>query len=352
MESKLLFILLISLLLQGCLRQQPVRCQELQAAEHSAAVTEDDKIDGLTLVAPPRPFVSNPMVDIHAVNADWVAVIPYGFTRLSKPKVSYNLDWQWWGEREEGIVESIRLAKAKGIKVMLKPQIYIPNGWTGTLDFETVTAWESWEKTNTAYVLHMAELAEAEGVELFCLGTEFKVAIQKRPEYWVDLIRQVRAVYRGALTYASNWDNYQNIPFWSEMDYVGINAYFPLCDTKTPTTSELLKKWQPIVQEIEDFQCEINKPIVFTEFGYLSVDACASKTWELEQKVGSININEQAQAVALDALFLTFWDKSWWSGGFLWKWFPEMQGHEGYPEKDYTPQGKEAEKVISKWYAN
>ena len=91
MESKLLFLLLISLLLQGCLRQQPVRCQELQSEEHSAAATED-KIGGLTLVAPPRPFASNPMVDIHAVNADWVAIIPYGFTRLSEPKVSYNLD--------------------------------------------------------------------------------------------------------------------------------------------------------------------------------------------------------------------------------------------------------------------
>ena len=27
-----------------------------------------------------------------------------------------------------------------------------------------------------------------------------------------------------------------------------------------------------------------------------------------------------------------------------------MKGHEGYPQKDYTPQGKVAEAVIREWY--
>ena len=346
MKLKIFFLSICLLQLNGCSRQKSVQCQE----EETVAETEIDKIGGLTLVAPPQPFAKNPMIDIQKVNADWIAVIPYGFTRVGEPKVYFNMNRQWWGEKEEGIIESIKKAHESGIKVMLKPQIYVPGDWTGTLDFEKEEDWKSWEKENRKYTLEMAKLAEAEKVDLFCFGTEFKNAINKRPEYWIGLIREVRTTYKGAVTYASNWDNYNHIPFWSELDYVGINAYFPLCTTKTPTSEELTKAWQPILRDMEDFQCEVEKPIIFTEFGYLSVDACASKTWELEAKVHSIEINEEAQANALDALFTTFWDKNWWAGGFLWKWFPDMQGHEGYPDKDYTPQGKKAETVVKYWY--
>ena len=345
---KIKFFLLLFCVLQfnGCIQQKTVQCQE----DEKTVALKIEKMGGLTLVAPPKPFLENPMIAIQKVNADWIAVIPYGFTRKGEAKVYFNMSRQWWGERKEGIVETIKKAHESGIKVMLKPQIYVPGDWTGTLDFESDEDWEKWEKGNTEYTLEMAKLAEAEQIDLFCFGTEFKNAINKRPEYWVGLIREVRTIYKGSLTYASNWDNYNNIPFWSELDYVGINAYFPLCTTKTPTTEELTKAWQPILKDMENFQCEVSKPIIFTEFGYLSVDACASKTWELEEKVHSIEINEQAQANALDVLFATFWEKDWWAGGFLWKWFPDMQGHEGYPEKDYTPQGKKAETVVKSWY--
>lgn len=352
MKLKLLLLLSITFFTNSCLNQKAAQCQEEKTTETVEKDVKIDKMGGLTLVAPPKPFVKNPMIDIQKVNADWIAVIPYGFTRPNEPKVSFNINWQWWGEKKEGVVKSIQLAKAAGINVMLKPQIYVPGDWTGTLDFNSDKEWENWEKGNTEYTLSMAKLAEAEKVELFCFGTEFKNAIKQRPEYWVNLIRQVREIYKGKLTYASNWDNYHNIPFWSELDYVGINAYFPLSTTKTPTKEELLNYWKPVVKAMEDFQCTVDKPIIFTEFGYLSVDACASKTWELENKIKSIDINETAQAIALDALFTTFWKKNWWSGGFLWKWFPDMQGHEGYPDKDYTPQGKEAEKVVKHWYVN
>ncbi|MFK7946758.1 MAG: hypothetical protein AB8G11_04145 [Saprospiraceae bacterium] len=352
MKLKLLLLLTITFFTNSCLNQNAAQCQEEKITVTVEKTATINKMGGLTLVAPPKPFVKNPMVDMQTVNADWVAVIPYGFTRTGEPKVSFNIGWQWWGEREAGVLESIRLAKAAGVNVMLKPQIYVPGDWTGTLDFNSAKEWETWEKGNTEYTLYMANLAEAQQVELFCFGTEFKNAIKQRPEYWVNLIRQVREIYKGKLTYASNWDNYHNIPFWSELDYVGINAYFPLCDTKTPKKEELLNYWKPVVKAMEDFQCTVDKPIIFTEFGYLSVDACASKTWELENKIRSIAINETAQAVALDALFTTFWEKDWWEGGFLWKWFPDMQGHEGYPDKDYTPQGKEAEEVVKRWYVN
>lgn len=101
---------------------------------------------------------------------------------------------------------------------------------------------------------------------------------------------------------------------------------------------------------MSSFASKLNKQILFTEFGYLSVDGCAGKTWELEQNINQLPVNEKAQATAYEALFEHFWKKDWWAGGFLWKWFPNDQGHEGYFEKDYTPQGKLAEKKLRDWY--
>ncbi|MEM6698470.1 MAG: hypothetical protein AAF599_08740 [Bacteroidota bacterium] len=309
-------------------------------------------MEGLTFVAPPRVFPENPMPSINKVGADWIAVIPYGFTRIGDPTVYYGSDRQWWGERVEGVKETLRLAEEHNIKVMLKPQVYVPGGWTGELDFEREGNWQSWEEGYEQYILLMAEIAETEKVALFCVGTEFKIGAQKREAFWRALIEKIRAVYTGKLVYAANWDAYPLIPFWDALDYVGINAYFPLLPETTPRVENLKKAWQPTFEEIKNFQKKVDRPIIFTEFGYLSVDGCAYNTWELEAKVKSLPINEQAQANAYQALFETFWKEDWWQGGFLWKWFPNMEGGEGYNAHDYTPQGKMGQETLKEWYSN
>ncbi|MCB0643011.1 MAG: hypothetical protein KDC44_15285 [Phaeodactylibacter sp.] len=309
------------------------------------------KVCGLNFVAPPRPYTDNPMVEVEAVAANWIAVIPYAFTRDGQPNVHYNAHkWQWWGERPEGCQRTVELAKAHHLKVMLKPQVYVPGSWTGAIDFKEATDWEQWEADYEAYILPMADMAETIGVDLFCVGTEFKIGAVKRPEFWRKLIKKVRERYSGQLVYAANWDEYQSITFWDELDYIGINAYFPLVNSATPSVKSLEQAWSPIAKQIKAFAQRVQKPVLFTEFGYLSVDGCAYNTWELEGQINQLDINEQAQANALDALFGTFWHTSYWAGGFLWKWFPEMKGHEGYPAKDYTPQGKLAEKNLKSWY--
>lgn len=308
------------------------------------------KIDGLSFVAPPRPFPENPMPAIQQVNADWIALIPFAYTRQNEPNVYYDTQRQWWGEKTEGIVESIKLAKKANIKILMKPQVYIPGSWAGDLDFPNNEQWEAWEAAYKEYILEFTNIAAEYELEMLCIGTEFKLSVARRPQFWSALIKEVRSIYNGPITYAANWDSYQQIPFWKELDYAGIDAYFPLVDAKVPSVSSLKKAWKPIVKEIESFHKKINKPILFTEFGYMSLEGCAYNTWELESNRRSTSISQQAQANALEALFSTFRSESWWHGGFLWKWFPNMQGHEGYLDKDYTPQGKMANEVIKKHY--
>ena len=309
------------------------------------------KMRGLSFVAPPRPFSQTPMMDVKAVKADWIAVIPYGFTRPGEANVHYEASgFKWWGERMDGVKTTIDSAHRAGINVMLKPQVYVPGGWTGGLDYATDEEWAKWEAGYEKYLLPFVDLAEKMKVPVVCIGTEFKVGVVKREQFWRNLIKKVRQKYHGKLTYAANWDEYPLVPFWDALDFIGVNAYFPLIPQVTPSVSDLKIAWKPYFEALQTFQKKVNKPMLFTEFGYLSVDGCAYNSWEIEKKIESVKINEQAQANALDGLFSTFWKETWWQGGFLWKWFPEGQGHEGYFDKDYTPQGKKSEEILRKWY--
>lgn len=315
------------------------------------APPKEQMLRGLNFVAPPDAFNTNPMTDVKAVNADWIAVIPYGFTRVGEPKVYFDTNRQWWGERSDGAKETIRLAKEAGVNVVLKPQVYVPGSWTGDLEFNSEKEWISWESDYTDYILTFVKIAAEMEVPVFCIGTEFKIGARKRETYWRGLIQQVRSIYQGKLIYAANWDEYPDVPFWDALDYAGINAYFPLDNSKTPSIENLKEAWIPYKKNIRNFYNKHKKPVVFTEYGYLSVDGTAYNTWELEGKVKSLPINEQAQANAIQALLETFWEEPYWYGGFIWKWFPHMQGGEGYNSRDYTPQGKMAQEVLKRLYA-
>ena len=48
---------------------------------------------------------------------------------------------------------------------------------------------------------------------MFCIGTELQFVVANDPEYWKQSIREIKQVYTGKLTYAENWDQFQNVPF-------------------------------------------------------------------------------------------------------------------------------------------
>ena len=308
------------------------------------------KIDGFTVVAPPKPFESEPFTRVKQTGADWVCFVPYGYTRMGKTTVHFDSDRQWWGERTSGVKTSIELAREQRLQIMLKPQVYFPGSWPGDMSFDSEEDWAAWEADYRTFILHWAALANDYELELFCVGTEFKQSIRERPQYWHGLIKEIRSIFCGELTYSANWDEYPEITFWNELDYIGISAYFPQLEVDTPDVDDLIKSWQPVKSTLRRFSKEKEMPILFTEFGYLSIDGCCGKTWILEKEARFKHVNETCQANGFDAVLSVFGDEEWWSGGFIWKWFPGGSGHEGYPTRDYTPQDKEAEAVVKKYY--
>lgn len=308
------------------------------------------KIAGLNIVSPKSQSHSDYLAPTLRVEANWVALVPYAFMDSDNPEIRYNTSENWWGGTIQGLKNSSDLAKKNNLEVLLKPHFWVDNSkWAGELDFKE-KEWQTWEKNYRNFILKMAQFAEAEKISMLCIGTEMKSAVQKRPEFWNGLITEIKTVYSGKLIYAANWDNYMNIPFWKEIDYIGVDAYFPLSQEITPNLSELLFAWERPKKELKFLADSLQKKVVFTEMGYRSIDRCAWKQWEIEMIPPHQNINLKAQENGYNAIFKCFWDLEWFAGGFIWKWeSPDAKA--GGPEKsNYSPQNKPVEKLIKKCF--
>ncbi|MFM2269450.1 MAG: hypothetical protein RL757_2891 [Bacteroidota bacterium] len=345
------FMLTTAMTCQSTSKNAPPQYPTVQKDSIPPQTTFSEKMRGITVVAPQRAFEQDQMDSVRATGANFIALVPYGFTQIGEPHVQYGKGWQWWGERPEGVRGMSKMAHAAGLKVLLKPQVYVPSGWPGSIFFEKEADAQQWENEYEKFIMIFVEIAVEEKIDAFCVGTEFRQLEVKRPQFWRNLIQKIRKKYSGQLTYSANWDSFEEVPFWDALDFVGTNAYFPLVEKDTPPVSELCEAWKPIAQRFQTFYEKVKKPICFTEYGYLTVNGAAGKTWLLEKDVKKRTINQHAQANAYEALFRTFGEKKYWNGGFVWKWFPKGMGHEGYPERDYTPQQKQAQQVLTKFYS-
>ena len=227
---------------------------------------------------------------------------------------------------------------------------YIFGNWVGGYDLETEEEWKEWEASYSGYILEAARIAEEEKVEMLCIGTEFKIASKKREQFWRELAKEVRKVYSGAITYAANWDEYEHVRFWDAVDYIGLDAYFPLVQAETPDVESLRKGWAEPFRKIELLNKVYGKPILFTEFGYRSIDNCGWKQWEFEDIPFNQKVNLQAQQNAYQAFFEQFWDQPWFAGVFVWQWYTNDSKAGGDRNSDYTPQNKPAEQLIQDWF--
>ena len=212
--------------------------------------------------------------------------------------------------------------------------------------------WQKWFSNYEAFILHHANLAERNAVEIFCIGTELQKTIKEREDDWRNLIIKIRQVYQGKLTYAANWhQEFEEVPFWDALDYIGIQAYFPLSLDENPTVNQLIQGWKPYLEKIENVQKQYQKPIIFTEIGYRNGSDAASHPWKWENTHPADEFGLQIQANCYEAFFHTFWHKEWFAGVYFWKWFPNLEKVPQFEELAFTPQQRPAEKILARWFS-
>ena len=284
------------------------------------------------------------------VQSNSVALMPFGFIKkLESPEIIHNTKRQWFGETKAGLKQYAEEFRKYNIKIMLKPQIWVWNGqYTGLIEMKSEQNWKKLEDSYTSFILIYAEVAQEIEAEVFCVGTELEKFVKFRPEYWQKIIKEIRKVYKGKLTYAANWDEFKRVSFWNELDFIGIDAYFPLTEKESPTVADFEIGWKPHKTEIMRIQSKYEKPIVFTEFGYRSVNYTGREPWQSNRIQGNVNL--QAQSNGLQAIYNQFWQEDWFAGGFIWKWFHNHSESGGTENNRFTPQNKPAEKLLRTLY--
>ncbi len=318
--------------------------------QFSCASQKFEKINGVSFVASREKVGQHHVEEILNIHANHAAVMPFGFIReINSPEIIFDTERQWFGETKSGAKQYIEMLHKNGVEVMLKPQIWIWRGeFTGTLKMQSEEDWIALETSYEKFLMSYALLAEETNTALLCIGTELEQFVKNRPVFWKNLIGKIRNVYKGKLTYAANWDEYPRTTFWEDIDFIGIDAYFPLSEERTPSVEQLKKGWKKHKDQMSALSSEKNKPIIFTEYGYRSMDYTAKKPWLVDRN--DENVNLEGQVNAKKAIFEEFWNEDWFAGGYVWKWFIHHDKAGGDDDNRFTPQNKPAQLVIRDFY--
>jgi hypothetical protein len=222
---------------------------------------------------------------------------------------------------DTALKRAISEAQRLGLKVVLLPVLFVDDGsWGGTIAPADVSEWFArWREI----IRHYAGLAQETKADVLLIGAEL-ITMQKYSSEWERLIREVRSLFRGQISYSANWwfdrlgfENVLNMRQWALLDYLGITAYFELTNKKDPTVTELRAAWQRdrhgqnVLSDLDVLRQRYNKPIVFWEFGYQSRDGTSIHPWDYTQRTP---VDNQEQADAYQAFFEIFLGRTGFSG--------------------------------------
>ncbi|HXE76235.1 MAG TPA: hypothetical protein VNN18_11470 [Candidatus Xenobia bacterium] len=277
------------------------------------------------------------LLKIRALGANSVAIVPYAFTRAPE-EVHFNFATD---ESDARVVRAIEQARHAGLHVMLKPQLW-SRGFTGNIAFENRNDFERWFALYRRWLLHYARMSELHGVDLLVVGTELG-GVTPHEAVWRGLIRDLRRIYHGPLTYAAHWDReVEAVGFWDALDYIGVNFYFPLADAGEAPSPDS-PRVRAITARLGELAARYRKPVILTEVGYPATATAAAQPW-----VESGRVDNTLQQRCYRVVFEAFYDQPWLAGLYWWKWPSHGLGSPAAPT--FVPLDKPALEAVRKWY--
>lgn len=271
--------------------------------------------------------------ELHELGVNWISIMPFGFQR-SEPSVRMG-----GYEDDDSLRGATRQAHALGIKVMLKPHVWARD--EPAMTRWTDEQWRAWFVSYETFITHYATLARDARMDALSIGNEQKHSTRFEAE-WRRIITKVREIYQGPITYGANFDEVERVAFWDALDWIGVSAYFPLVDAQKPTRASLTAAWQPVIARLASLSRKYQRPVLFTEIGYRSVEGAAWRQWELPRT--GVPPDLEVQRAAYEAFFDAVWPQPWLLGVYPWKWFS------GPNHDEYEVEDKPAEEVIRSNY--
>ncbi len=211
-------------------------------------------------------------------------------------------------------------AHKRGISILLKPVLDEGNlkGWRGAItpggSLDNLKALDQWFESYSTFIIDVAKFAESRHVEYLSIGTEFESVDKNMPKYtqrWTSkVIAPVRTVYKGLITYASNWNdgstNKSGAPgFAKQLDFLTIDAFYDL-NAKDSSLSELQKAWKRWADTDIKSYFDYKLPIVFGEVGVSARKGGYKQPWNADycpNRDDRINCPSQIPADTVHPLF-------------------------------------------------
>ena len=228
-------------------------------------------------------------------------------------------DFTRYSATDDTIRQVIDAAHARGMAVQVRPIVDLaadPSHWRGQI--VGGSTWFNSAGGYGDYIRHMADIAQEKHAEIFSMGVELE-ALQNQEANWRSLVSSVRSRYGGQLVYGANWGNPaigNAVQWWDAVDYVGIDAYYPLTGVNNPTPAQLQAAWNARANQIESWRNSVapNKQVLFTEAGYQALDGANTNPPGVQS--GIVDMREQADCY--QALLQAMTGKSWFSGVYWW----------------------------------
>jgi hypothetical protein len=283
-----------------------------------------------------------------AAGAEWVAITPFGrVADLSGHGVDLTFEVPF-EENRAAIRRAILMAHARGLKVMLVPHLWVESGgWRAEIDPKTDEGWAAWAKSYGNFVRTWARVAEETHAEIFSVGVELRswVTTPRAPSFSA-LVKEVRQIYKGLLTYSANWDDVERTVILGELDLIGINAFYPLVQHEGAGYAEHMAGARQVRDKVHALAETWQKPVLFTEIGYTTRPDPALRPWEWPDGMTHVKVDEDAQALAYHALLAPLLDEPHFAGFFVWRVYSDPEDISQEAEWGFSPRGKVAERVV------
>lgn len=237
-------------------------------------------------------------------------------------------------------------AKSKGLNVVLMPIVLLdnPSGteWRGVIHPED---WTYWWSSYGNMLWHYAKIAEEHKADVFVVGSEL-VSTESKAEEWQKTIAMIRRHFHGMITYSSNWDHYHDIPFWEQLDFIGMNSYWKLGEDHNVSVGHIHDEWRKIQKNVMGFANKKHKPLVLLEAGWSSMANAADEPWDYTRDEVPLDLDLQKKLY--EGFFSSWYGVPNFGGFMMWEWPPHAGGLDS---RSYTPRGKPAEQVLKEWLA-
>lgn len=287
-------------------------------------------------------------LSISPMGVNWIAIV---VTCYQKKVTSTQIQClpQSSTPTDADLTHVIQYAHRLGLRVMLKPHIDLADDakhWRGEIGFgHDEAAWQAWFGSYTDFITHYASIAQSTGADYFVVGTEL-VKTARRADEWRNVIKEVRHIYSGPLTYAAHHASVENnINWWDALDAIGIDAYYSLAQNAHPTVAQIKAIWAPIVVRLGKLSKKWGRQVILTEIGYQSLEGTSRTPWSVEGHI--VKLEEQADSY--QAVFEAFAGQKWWHGVFWWVWIANSSQC-GELNADFTACNKPAEDILRENY--